>query len=393
MDRRQFMGVISSSLLAVPCAAEAQQTAKVPRVGLLLFGSAGGDLSRAGIGLREGLRELGYVEGRSIFLDIRFGEGDPNRLAILAAELVRERVDVIVAGGTLATEAARRATTTIPIVMAAASDPEGAGFIQSVARPGGNITGLSLLGHQLWPKRLELLKDATPQTSRVAVLYMEGPSARRGLKLMDEVAPRLSLSLVPVPLRAPNDLEAAFAEIGRRRVDAVVVQPNPIMDELRASIARSALKHRLPTMFALREYVDAGGLMSYAADLVALQRRAALYLDKILKGAKPNDLPVEQPTKFELIVNLRTAKALGLTIPQSLLLRADEVIHGREGPLKKRQIQNLFDQYAKAAGISGRSVHSLRHSIAVHGQNAFTCLFPLRRIHRCLSRLTGDIRS
>ena len=326
MDRRQFMGVISSSLLAVPCAAEAQQTAKVPRVGLLLFGSAGGDLSRAGIGLREGLRELGYVEGRSIFLDIRFGEGDPNRLAILAAELVRERVDVIVAGGTLATEAARRATTTIPIVMAAASDPEGAGFIQSVARPGGNITGLSLLGHQLWPKRLELLKDATPQTSRVAVLYMEGPSARRGLKLMDEVAPRLSLSLVPVPLRAPNDLEAAFAEIGRRRVHAVVVQPNPIMDELRASIARSALKHRLPTMFALREYVDAGGLMSYAADLVALQRRAALYLDKILKGAKPNDLPVEQPTKFELLVNLKTARELGLTISHEFLLIADEVI-------------------------------------------------------------------
>jgi ABC-type uncharacterized transport system substrate-binding protein len=298
MYRRTFLCGLALGTLAAPLAAEA----------------------------REGLREHGWVENQNIQLQHRYADGMRDRLDQLAGELVKNKVDVIVTIGTEATRAARRATSSIPIVMAGVGDPIRAGFIASLSRPGGNTTGVSLLNQELWPKRLELIKQVVPAATRVAVVSSSDPAHAESLKLMVGAAPRLGLELRNVLVSGQGDLDRVFAEISRGRADAVVVQPSVVLDEMRGRIAQLASRQRLPSMFAWRHSAEAGGLMSYGTDLYAVQRRAASYVDKILKGAKPAELPVEQPTKFELVINLKTAKALGLTIPQTILLRADEII-------------------------------------------------------------------
>jgi putative tryptophan/tyrosine transport system substrate-binding protein len=317
---------LAVSLVLAPFAAEAQQ-AGPPTVALLFLGTAEIDSTeRSGSAVREGLREHGWVENQNIQLQHRYADGMRDRLDQLAGELVKNKVDVIVTIGTEATRAARRATSSIPIVMAGVGDPIRAGFIASLSRPGGNTTGVSLLNQELWPKRLELIKQVVPAATRVAVVSSSDPAHTESLKLMVGAAPRLGLELRNVLVSGQGDLDRVFAEISRGRADAVVVQPSVVLDEMRGRIAQLASRQRLPSMFAWRHSAEAGGLMSYGTDLYAVQRRAASYVDKILKGAKPADLPVEQPTKFELVINLKTAKALGLTIPQTILLRADEII-------------------------------------------------------------------
>ena len=318
--------VVTATLVLAPHAVQSQQ-ARPSKVGLLFLGTAGIDWpERAGMAVREGLRELGWVENQNIQFTPLFAGGGRERLDQLAVELVKEKVDVIVSFGTEATRAAKRATTSIPIVMGGVGDPVRAGFITSLSRPGRNITGVSLLNQELWPKRLELIKEVVPGATRVAVVSAPDPQHAESLKLLLTAAPRFGLELRNVLVRNQGDLDPIFTEIGRGRADAILVQPSPDIDEWRSRIAQLAEKHHLPSMFALRQYTDAGGLMSYGADLFGLQRNVAAYVDKILKGAKPGDLPVEQPTKFELVINLKTAKALGLKIPQSLLSRADQVI-------------------------------------------------------------------
>jgi putative ABC transport system substrate-binding protein len=313
-------------LLATPLAAQGRQ-AGPPTVGLLFLGTAGVDSTeRSGIAVREGLREHGWIEKQNIHFQHRYAGGMRDRLDQLVSELVKNRVDVIVTIGTEATRAARRATSSIPIVMAGVGDPVRAGFIASLSRPGGNTTGVSLLNQELWPKRLELIKEVVPAATRVAVVSSPDPVHTESLKLMLGAAPRLGLELRNVLVSGQGDLGRVFAEIGRGGADTMVVQPSVVLDEMGARIAQLAKRQRLPSMFAWRQHAEAGGLMSYGADLYAVQRHAASYVDKILRGAKPGDLPVEQPTKFELVINLGTAKALGLAIPQALLLRADLVI-------------------------------------------------------------------
>jgi len=318
--------ILTLGLTLAPLAVQGQQAGQ-SKVGLLFLGTAGIDWTeRSGIALREELRELGWVEKQNIHFQYRFAGGRRDRLDQLAGELVKDKVDVIVTMGTEATRAARRATSSIPIVMGGVGDPVRAGFIASLSRPGGNTTGVSLLNQELWPKRLELIKEVVPGARRVAVVSTPDPQHAESLKLLLGAAPRFGLELRNVLVSGRGDLDRIFTEIGRGRADAVLVQPSPDIDEMRSRIAQLAEKQRLPSMFALRQYAEAGGLMSYGADLYDMQRHVASYVDKILKGAKPADLPVEQPTKFELVINLKTAKALGLTIPQTLLLRADQLI-------------------------------------------------------------------
>ena len=320
MERRTFLCGLALGTLATPLTVEARQAARVPQVGVLLLDSEARGLSQRARNLVEGLRELGWTDGQNIALRFKFAALDEARLDPLAEELVRQKVDLIVAVASLPTRAAQRATRTIPIVMAGTSDPIGSGFVTNLSRPEGNITGTSLLSTELWGKRLELLKEMVPGLSRVAVLYKSlNPEVQTA-------ASRLGLVLRLVNFRSVGTLPDQFAEMRAERVGALVVSPSPPIDEARAKIAELALRHRLPAVFALREYVEAGGLLSYGANLGTQHRRAAFYVDKILKGAKPGDLPVEQPMKFELVINLKTAKALGLTIPQSLLVRADEII-------------------------------------------------------------------
>jgi putative ABC transport system substrate-binding protein len=319
------LGIVLA-LLAMPLTAHSQQ-AGPPTVALLFLGTAAIDsTARSGSAVREGLREHGWVENQNIQLQHRYADGMRDRLDQLAGELVENKVNVIVAIGTEATRAARRATSSIPIVMAGVGDPVRAGFVASLSRPGGNTTGVSLLNQELWPKRLELIKEVVPAATRVAVLSSPDPAHTESLKLMLGAAPRLGLELRNVLVSGQGDLDRVFAEISRGRAHAVVVQPSVVLDEMRGRIAQLAKRQRLPSMFAWRHSAEAGGLMSYGTDLYAVQRHAASYVDRILRGAKPGDLPVEQPSKFELVVNLQTAKALGLTIPPSLLLRADQVI-------------------------------------------------------------------
>jgi putative ABC transport system substrate-binding protein len=311
-------------IFVTPRAAQAQPAVHVPRVGLLLPGSAAGYASRLEA-FRHGLRDLGYVEGRTILLESRFADGQADRLPTLAAELAHLPVDVLVVDGTVALHPAQGATTTIPIVMVA-GDPVGAGFVASLARPGGNITGLSMMIPELSGKRLELLQEAVGTLARVAVLRHRDAPVDPYVTETQTAAQALGLPLHVLEVRSPDEFAQAFAAMTRAQADALVVIPSGLFFSHRSQLAALAVQHRLPTIFLEREFVEAGGLLAYGPSMADLSRRAATYVDKILKGATPADLPVEQPTKFELVINLKTAQALGLTMPPSLLLLADEVI-------------------------------------------------------------------
>ena len=314
--------------LAVAVIAEAQQPKKVSRLGYLSNTDAATDSPRAE-GIRLALRELGYIEGQNIAIEYRYPEGKRGRTPELAAELVHLKVDlIVVAGGTPSVQATMNATKTIPIVMVGGgADPVKAGHVESLARPGGNVTGLTALTRELGGKRLELLKEAVPKLSRVAVLYDPANAASLVKELLPADARALKLTIEPWEIRAVDDLEKVFAALNKQRPDGLyVITAGPVMRPNRKRIAGFALKSRLPSVSSSEEFVDAGGLMSYAADDADGYRRVAIYVDKILKGAKPADLPVEQPTKFEFVINLKTAKQIGLTIPPNVLARADKVI-------------------------------------------------------------------
>jgi len=319
--------VLTLSLISAPLAADGQQATKLAKIGLLSV-TTPAVLAPEIEAFRQALRELGYVEGTTFVLEVRYGEGRAERLSALAQELVGLKVSVIVATSDVVIAALTRETQTIPIVMTISTDPVGTGFVKSLARPGTNVTGLSNISPELSAKRLELLREAVPGLSRVAVLW--NPDIRGAVFDYKETvgaARLMGLELQSVEVSRAEDLDRAFSAITRQRAQALVLPgANPVAFMNRGKIATFAQRSRLPSMYPTREYVPAGGLMSYGPSLPDLYRHAAVYVDKILKGAKPGDLPVEQPTKFELVINLKTAKTLGLTIPQSLLVRADEII-------------------------------------------------------------------
>jgi putative ABC transport system substrate-binding protein len=327
--RRAFIGTVAGGIVVAPFAAEAQQAANSARLGYL--GNSPAAVPHLREAFLQGLRDLGYVEGRNLVIEYRLAEGKLDRFPALAAELVALKVDVIFAGGgTLSALAAKQATRTLPIVFAAVVDPIASGVVTSLARPGGNVTGLSTLTPELVGKGLELLKQAVPGVSRVAVLWHPGGLGERTgknmLKAAEVAARALGMRLQIVEARGPADFDRAFSDMTRARAGALTVLGSTMFINERRRLADLAAKNRLPAVYPLREFVDAGGLMAYGANFADLFRRAATYVDRILKGTKPGDLPVEQPTKFELVINLKTAKALGLTIPQSVLARADEII-------------------------------------------------------------------
>ena len=324
---KKLIGPTLSALLFALCSvAEAQQPTKIPRIGFLAASSPSTNPARIEA-FRQGLRELGYVEGKNIVIEGRYAEGKADRLPGLAAELVRFKVDLIVTGASTSTRAAKAATSTIPIVMAQDTDPVRNGFVASLARPGGNITGLATLGPEISGKHLELLKEVIPRLSRVAVLGTSTtPAYAQYLKETERAAGALKVQLQYLNVLSSKDIETAFRAASKGRAEVVLVLGGPVINSYRTQVADLAAKSRLPAIYERAEFMDAGGLMFYGASITEMFRRAATYVDKILKGAKPADLPVEQPTKFELVINLRTARALGLTIPQTLLLRADQVI-------------------------------------------------------------------
>jgi len=327
IGRREFAVAMASRLLAAPLIAGAQQAGRLPRLGYL--GASSPTLEPEILeAFRQGLRDLGYVEGQSIAIEYRWAEGHEDRLPELATELVGLKVDVIVTTGTPGTLAAKRATQTIPIVMTATGDPLRSGRVTSLARPGGNVTGFSTLRSELEGKRLDLFKQTFPRFSRVAMLWDSANPSTKFYLLHIEAAARAShVTLQPaVAVRRVEDLDRAFAAIARGHADALFVVSGRSLLAERGRIVEFAAKSRLPAIYPYREYVEAGGLMSYSANYPDLYRGAALYVDKILKGAKPADLPVQQSARFDLVINLKTAKALGLTIPPSLLARADQVI-------------------------------------------------------------------
>ena len=318
--------VLALGLALAPLAAEAQPTTKIPRIGFLASPSAEFMKGRVAA-FEETLRELGYVDGKSIVIEYRYADGRFERLPNLATQLVRLRVDVLVVVGAPAAHAAKNATSVIPIVIGNAADPVGTGLVASLARPGGNITGLSDFNLGVVTKRLELLKQVVPKATRVAVLLNPAnPTNPPQLKEIQTVAPALGVTLLALEAKGSDDIAPAFAVMKSERPGALLVMGDLMFGTHQRRIAELALKGQLPTSWAMKENVDAGGLMSYGTNFEDLYRRAAGYVDKILKGSKPADLPVEQPTKFELVINMKTAKALGLTIPHSLLLRADQVI-------------------------------------------------------------------
>jgi len=326
MPKKIFFLALCSVLFALGFSADAQQPTTIPRIGFLITSSPSVIAPRMDA-FRQGLRELGYVEGKNIVIERRHAEGKLDRLPTLAAELVRLNVDVIITSGPTATRPAKGATSTIPIVMTFDDDPVGSGFVASLARPGGNITGLSTLAPEISGKQLELLKEIVPRLNRVAVI---GTSTRQGtaqsLKELELAAGAFAVKVQYLDIPNPQDIETAFRAAGKERADALLVLQSPVFNAQREQIADLALKNRLPATYPRREFVEDGGLMSYGASISDLDRRAATYVDKILKGTKPADLPVEQPTKFEFIVNLRAAKQIGLTIPPNVLARADKVI-------------------------------------------------------------------
>jgi putative ABC transport system substrate-binding protein len=319
--------VVAVFILAAPLAADAQPAGAVHRIGYLTSGSATAT-PRTVEAFRQGLGELGWVEGQNIVIDYRFAEGRFDRLPDLAAELVRLKVEIIVAGPTPPAVAAKNATGTIPIVMWAVGDPVRLGLIVSLARPGGNVTGMSFsVGQEIVGKQLELLKETVPKVRRVAVLSNPAnPSHALAISELKVAARSLGVQLQLLEARGPSEFDGVFAAMAKERVAALFVVTDTVFLLHRARLADLAVRNRLPSMYGLTDYVEAGGLMSYSPSTPGLLRGAARLVDKILKGAKPTDLPVEQPTKFELVINLKTAKALGLTIPPSLLLRADKVV-------------------------------------------------------------------
>jgi ABC-type uncharacterized transport system substrate-binding protein len=318
--------LLTTVLLITFSIAGAQQPTKIPRVGFLGGGSASTNLVRIEA-FRQGLRELGYVEGKNIVIVQQWADAKLDRLPALTAELLRLKVDIIVTAGAPATRTAKDATVTTPIVITNDNDPIGNGFVASLARPGGNITGLSNLSPELSGKRLELLKETVAKLSRVAVLGTSTvPGNGQNLRETELAAGALKVQLQYLDVLDPKNIETAFQAAGKGRADAVLVLSGPIFTSRRPQIVQLAVKSRLPAMYFRQEFVEAGGLMTYGANLNDLARRAATYVDKILKGAKPADLPVEQPTKFELIINLKAAKQIGLTIPPNVLARADRVI-------------------------------------------------------------------
>jgi len=329
IGRRQFISALGGATVAWPLASRAQQPAKVPRIGILFPGPS--ERHTASLdAFRQGLHDLGYTEGQNVTIERRYGEWKLDRLPDLTAELVRLEVDVIVALSTPAARAAKQATSTSPIGAVAMADPVGDDLVASLARPGGNVTGTTFLGPELIAKRLGLLKETVPRVSRVAALWHPrayGEHTMEGVLKETEVAARaLGVRLQLVQALGPDDFDSAFSAMIEDRAGAVIVLPSPMLFGEYRRIVGLAAKSQLPAMYQAREFVDAGGLMSYGANLADLFRRSATYVDKILKGAKPSDLPVEQPTKFDLVINLKTAKALGLEIPPMLLARAGEVI-------------------------------------------------------------------
>jgi putative tryptophan/tyrosine transport system substrate-binding protein len=323
MRRRNFIAGLASTTVPWPFAARAQQGGKKYIVGRFSAGSA----TLEAAALTEALRELGWVEGKNVVFERRYAENRLERLPELAADLVRLKVDVIIAGGTLAPLAAKRATSTIPIVMVAAGDPLGNGLVASLARPGGNVTGTSVMAPDLGGKRLELLKELLPRLARVAVLWnAANPYSANVFKETQGPGRTLGIEVQSLEVRGPDDLDGAFEAARKQRPDAMIAVDDPLTLSYRKRIADFATGQRLPSLSGFREFVEVGGLISYGANLDDVYRRSAGYVDKILKGAKPADLPVEQPTKFDLVINLTTAKALGVTVPPSLLARADEVI-------------------------------------------------------------------
>ena len=323
MNRKIVICLLTTALLSTAPFVEAQQPTKVPRIGFQTTASPSAVTARIEA-LRQGLRELGYVEGKNIVIEWRFAEGKRDRVHEFAAEFVRLKVDIIVAGAPSSTRAAKKATSTIPIVMAFDNDPVANGLVASLARPGGNITGLSALSPEISGKQLELLKEIVPRLSHVAVLRTSAATQR--LKQMELAAGALKVKLQHLEVPGPKDIETAFREARKARADAVVVLASPILESARTQVADFAAKSRLPAIYHVPEFVEAGGLMSYGVSFIDLYRRAATYVDKILKGAKPADLPVEQPKKFEFIINLKAAKQIGLTIPPNVLARVDKVI-------------------------------------------------------------------
>jgi putative tryptophan/tyrosine transport system substrate-binding protein len=326
--RREFIFTLGGAAAAWPLAARAQQPSKVWRIGFIAGASrpASLEVSQFG-GFQQGMREHGYIEGKDFVMEWRFADAKPERYSEFAAEFVRSKVDVIVIGTPAAVRTVQQATSTTPIVMGYSVDPVGNGFVASLARPGGNTTGLSSSQDDATPKQGELLTTAVPSLSRVGLLANpDSPNFDPVLKNVRTAVQKVGLVLVPVEMRSPQEVPSAFATMARERVGAVMVMSDALTVMQRNQIAELALKDRLPTIFPLREYVVAGGLMAYGENIRDFFLRAALYVDKILKGAKPTDLPIEQPTRFFLTINLKTAKALGLDVPPMLLARADEVI-------------------------------------------------------------------
>jgi putative tryptophan/tyrosine transport system substrate-binding protein len=326
MKRKIAVRTLSALLLAFCFSAEAQQSAKITRIGYLDAVSL--SVNAAPVeAFRQGLRKLGYAEGKNIFIEWRSADGKLDRLPALAAELVHLKVDIIVTGGRSATRAAKEATSTTPIVMTQDSDPVANGFVASLARPGGNITGLSTLAPELSGKQLELMKEIIPKLSRVAVFGSStSPGNAQSLTEVELAARAFKLQLQYLDVLDPKDIETAFRAASNGRADGVLVLNSPVFASSRTQVVDLAMKSRLPAIYYSSEFVEDGGLMTYSTSLTDLRRRASAYVDKILKGAKPGDIPIEQPTKFELVINLKTAKQIGLTIPQRVLARADRVI-------------------------------------------------------------------
>ena len=325
MDRRAFITVMGGSILGVPLVSDAQQAAKMPRLGYLLLPPLSETPSPERAAFLAGLRDLGWIDGKTIAIEYRSANWTVELLDDLADELIRMKVDIIfAAGGTAPLTAARRATSTIPIVMSASPDPVAQGVATSLARPGGNVTGGAGLITDLASKRLELLKEVVPRVGRVAVVW--SPATHLELQATRSAAPKLGLTLKLIEVRNTDDLARAFTVLERDRPDALTMLFDALTSGYRGLVSDFAKKHKLPTVFGAREFAEAGGLMSYAMDTADGFRLAATYVDKILKGAKPADLPIEQPTKFELVINVTTAKLIGLSIPQSVLVRADRFI-------------------------------------------------------------------